>query len=96
MAFDTSWANFSNVTHVLEYGLAEFTTYIPRDIFFSFIIAILTIGIYLGSGNLKLPLLFMILSYFFFGVVMSSVLVLVFCIVSALIGAYALYKSYLN
>jgi hypothetical protein len=87
--------NSSNYTQILQYGINEYTAFIPLDIFVSVIISVIAIGIFLSSdGNLKAVFGFLMLTSVFFGAILSSLVLFAYCIIAALIGAYMLYTSY--
>lgn len=94
-AIDTSWANPANYTQLLQYGLNEYFVFFPRDIFFALLVTVVAIGIFMSSeGNLKLTFGFLLLADFFLGIILYSGVLMVYCIISAIIGGYILYKTY--
>ena len=87
--------NLSNITNIFSYSLESYYTLIPRDIFLSLIVTVIVIGIYLASEyNIRLTVGVLLLFDFFLFTVIISPIILSFCIVSALAGAYALYRSF--
>jgi len=94
---DTSWINMSNISLLPQYALEGYETLIPRDALISFIITVIIVGIYLASDhNTRITFAVLLLIDFFFAIIIPTPIILGFCIVSALIGAYALYQSFME
>jgi len=93
---DTSWLNMSNISQLPRYALEGYQTLIPRDALISFILVVIIAGIYLASDhNTRITFAVLLLIDFFLAIILPTPIILSFCIVSALIGAYALYKSFM-
>jgi len=84
----------SNVTNLFQYGMNEYYAFIPRDIFISFIIGIIGIGIYLSSNQDLRPIFgYLTISTLFTSIILWSPILFIFFIVSSVVGALLLHKS---
>lgn len=94
ITIDTSWAEWGNYTRLLEFSMEQFFTIFPRDIFMSILVSIIVLAVYLQGEDIKYALLVMFILDFFLAVVLHSIVIFAFCFISAVIGGYALYRTY--
>jgi len=85
----------SNYTEILSYGMGEYNTFFPTDIFFGIIFTVIAIGMFISTdGSLKTTFGFLLLADLFFSAILFSPILFGYAIIAAIIGAYIMYSSY--